>query len=541
MMDLSFKNSNILIVDDQEANLDVLEGFLLMQGYTKIKTTTDSRKVIPLFQTFVPDLILLDLSMPHLSGFEVLQQLKPFVLANTFVPMLVLTGDLTDEAKQKALSEGASDFLTKPFDLVEVGLRIRNLLFTKYLVQQLANQNQILEEKVKARTRDLEERNIELIEARDKAEASNRLKTAFMNNISHEIRTPLNGILGFAPMAIDPTFSDTDKQEFLDILNFSSQRLMQTVTDYMDVSLITSDNMEVIKKGFAPAQVIDEIQNQFQLQCSRKNISLIIEKQETFNSIVINSDRILLKKILTHLVDNAVKFTNSGSITVGVTIKIGIIEFYVKDTGQGINEDALSIIFEHFSQEDVTTTRNHEGSGLGLAIAKGLVTLLGGKIRAESTKDKGSTFTFTIPWIEETSDSSATVVKIPELSVGKRPIILVAEDEPYGFMLFELSLDTDYEIIRALDGEEAVELCKLIPEIQLVLMDIKLPKMNGLKATQEIKKFRKDLPVIALTAYAEAGIREKCMEAGCDEYMPKPVSKMNLLNKINEFVLAVKA
>jgi len=341
-------------------------------------------------------------------------------------------------------------------------------------------------------------------------------------------------------MAIDPTFSDTDKQEFLEILNFSSQRLMQTVTDYMDVSLITSDNMEVIKKGFAPVEVLNEIQSLFQPQCSSKNISLIIEKQETFNSIFINSDRTLLKKVLTHLVDNAVKFTKSGSITVGVHINIGILEFYVKDTGKGINEDALSIIFEHFSQEDVTTTRDHEGSGLGLAIAKGLVTLLGGKIRAESDKDKGSTFTFTIPWIEEISDSSKPVIQTPELVVGKRPIILVAEDEPYGFMLFELSLDTDYEIIRALDGEEAVELCKLIPEIQLVLMDIKLPKMNGLKATREIKKFRNDLPIIALTAYAEAGIRERCLEAGCDEYMPKPVSKIELLNKIKEFGLAVK-
>jgi len=539
-MEPTLKNSKILIVDDQVANIDVLEGFLQMQGYTEIITTTDPRQVVHLSSVFVPDLILLDLSMPYISGFEILQLLKPFIQANTFVPVLVLTADITKEAKQRALSEGASDFLTKPFDLIEVGLRIKNLLFTKYLVQQLGNQNQILEEKVKARTRELEESNIELIDARDKAEASNRLKTAFMNNISHEIRTPLNGILGFAPMAIDPTFSDTDKQEFLEILNFSSQRLMQTVTDYMDVSLITSDNMEVIKKGFAPVEVLNEIQCLFQPQCSSKNISLIIEKQETFNSIFINSDKTLLKKVLTHLVDNAVKFTKSGSITVGVHINIGILEFYVKDTGKGINEDALSIIFEHFSQEDVTTTRDHEGSGLGLAIAKGLVTLLGGKIRAESDKDKGSTFTFTIPWIEEISDSSKPVIQTPELAIGKRPIILVAEDEPYGFMLFELSLDTDYEIIRALDGEEAVELCKLIPEIQLVLMDIKLPKMNGLKATREIKKFRNDLPIIALTAYAEAGIRERCLEAGCDEYMPKPVSKIELLNKIKEFGLAVK-
>jgi two-component system, sensor histidine kinase and response regulator len=160
MVDLSLKNSNILIVDDQVANIDALEGFLLMQGYTNIKTTTNPRKVIPLFQTFSPDLILLDLSMPYLSGFVFLQLLKPYVLGNTYVPILVLTADIAREAQQKALSEGASDFLTKPFDLIEVGLRIRNLLFTKYLVQQLGNQNQILEEIDKIMTKALEQKTL---------------------------------------------------------------------------------------------------------------------------------------------------------------------------------------------------------------------------------------------------------------------------------------------------------------------------------------------------------------------------------------------
>ena len=243
--------------------------------------------------------------------------MKPFVLANTFVPILVLTADITKEAKQRALSEGASDFLTKPFDLIEVGLRIKNLLFTKYLVQQLGNQNQILEEKVKVRTRVLEQNNIELIAARDKAEASNRLKTAFMNNISHEIRTPLNGILGFAPMTLDPSFSDADKLEFLEILNASSNRLMQTITDYMDISLVTSGNMDVVLNEFVPGILIDEIQKQYQSQCSRKGIKLLIAKQETLNSVVIRSDRDFLKKILSHLIDNALKFTNEGNITVG--------------------------------------------------------------------------------------------------------------------------------------------------------------------------------------------------------------------------------
>ena len=539
MIDPTLKSSNILIIDDQLANIEVLEGFLLMQGYTSIQTTADPRKVIRIYQSFAPDLILLDLSMPHLSGFEVLQRLKPFVLANTYVPILVLTADITKEAKQRALSEGASDFLIKPFDLVEVGLRIRNLLYTKYLVQQLGNQNQILEDKVKERTKALEQNNFELIAARDKAEASNKLKTAFMNNISHEIRTPLNGILGFAPMAIDPNFSQSEKQEFLEILNLSGKRLMQTITDYMDISLLTSGNMDVIIKEFAPGLLVDEIQKHYLSLCIKKGISLVIEKQDAFNLVAVKSDRSFLKKILSHLMDNALKFTEKGSISIGVSVNINFIEFYVKDTGCGVSEEALSIIFEHFSQEDETTTRGYEGNGLGLAIVRGMVNILGGKITAESVKGSGSTFTFTIPWVEDISDSTLPLITGDVDTNARRPIILVAEDEPYSFLFFELALDKDYEIIRAEDGEEAVELCTLITDIQLVLMDLKMPKMNGLLATQQIKKIRKNLPVIALTAYAETGIREKCLEAGCDEYMTKPVGKMELLEKIQEFLISV--
>ncbi len=539
MIDPTLKSSNILIIDDQLANIEVLEGFLLMQGYTSIQTTADPRKVIRIYQSFAPDLILLDLSMPHLSGFEVLQRLKPFVLANTYVPILVLTADITKEAKQRALSEGASDFLIKPFDLVEVGLRIRNLLYTKYLVQQLGNQNQILEDKVKERTKALEQNNFELIAARDKAEASNKLKTAFMNNISHEIRTPLNGILGFAPMAIDPNFSQSEKQEFLEILNLSGKRLMQTITDYMDISLLTSGNMDVIIKEFAPGVLVDEIQKHYLSLCIKKGISLVIEKQDAFNLVAVKSDRSFLKKILSHLMDNALKFTEKGSISIGVSVNINFIEFYVKDTGCGVSEEALSIIFEHFSQEDETTTRGYEGNGLGLAIVRGMVNILGGKITAESVKGSGSTFTFTIPWVEDISDSTLPLITGDVDTNARRPIILVAEDEPYSFLFFELALDKDYEIIRAEDGEEAVELCTLITDIQLVLMDLKMPKMNGLLATQQIKKIRKNLPVIALTAYAETGIREKCLEAGCDEYMTKPVGKMELLEKIQEFLISV--
>ncbi|MFZ4799876.1 MAG: response regulator, partial [Bacteroidia bacterium] len=186
MINSTLKNAKILIVDDQPSNVEILKELLEIEGYTNIKSTNDSREVVDLYEYYQPDLILLDLSMPHFSGYEVMEQLKLIVTADTFLPIIVLTADATNEAKLKSLRLGASDFLTKPFDLVEVGLRIKNILFASYFHQQLQNQNEILDVKVKERTLELENKNIELQLAKEKAEESVRLKTAFLNNISHE-------------------------------------------------------------------------------------------------------------------------------------------------------------------------------------------------------------------------------------------------------------------------------------------------------------------------------------------------------------------
>lgn len=536
MIDSTLKNAKILIVDDKEANVEVLEGFLEMQGYTNIKSTTDPRLVESLNKDFAPDVVLLDLMMPHLSGFEVMEQLKPSTLKKgPYLPILVLTADITTESKQRALANGATDFLTKPFDLVEVGLRIKNLLFTSYLMQQAENQNQILEEKVKERTRELHETNIRLVLAKDKAEASDRLKTSFMNNISHEIRTPLNGILGFAPMILDPTYSVSEKHEFLEILQISGQRLMKTVSDYMDISLIASGTMEMNNQKFEPAEVLDEIELEFRPYCISKNISLSITYPDIFKTIEINSDRFLLKKVLSYLIDNAIKFTLQGEIKVGIAVKNNILEFAISDTGIGISNELIPIIFERFTQVDESNTRRFEGSGLGLAIAKGITELLGGSIKVESKKGEGSTFCFSIPAYWENDHK-----EIREKSTWKEPTkdkdkILIVEDDTFSFHFLYLALNATIQVIHAQNGLQAVELCQSNPDIKLVLMDIKLPKMNGLAATQEIKKFRKDMPIIAFTSYALAGDRKKCLDAGCDEYITKPLALDDLFRVLKRF------
>jgi signal transduction histidine kinase len=533
VIDSSLKKANILIVDDQEANIDVLEGFLEMQGYLHIKTTTDPRQVVSLLESFQPDVILLDLSMPYMNGFEVMEELKKILPDHILLPILVLTADITSEAKIRALSGGASDFLTKPFDLLEVGLRIKNLLYSSYLQQQLQNQNKILDEKVRERTLELLKKNVELNEAKEKAEASDRLKTAFINNISHEIRTPLNGILGFGQILTDPNLGEPEKEEYLAILNESSERLINTVTKIMEISMISSGNQEVYKKQVFPEIVVSEVFKQFFSLCEAKNLQLSLAIPASDQTPFIYSDQELLGKILRHLMDNAVKFTREGFITMGYTFDEKELTFFVKDTGKGISLEGKQLIFKNFMQEDNSYTRSFEGCGLGLSISQGLVELLGGRLWVESESGKGSTFFFTLPLAERKIEILDRLME--EILDDQEKTILVAEDDDINFSYLNILLQNSMtRIIHARDGYEAVRLCREHPEINAVLIDLKMPVLDGIEAARQIKNLRKDLPVLAVTAYSGSEDRQLAMESGCDEFITKPVKKDLLLDKLAE-------
>lgn len=397
MINSALINANILVVDDQEANIDILEGLLELEGYTNVRSTTDSREVQSIFESFKPDLILLDLMMPYLNGFEVMENLKGHISDGSYIPILVLTADITTETKKHALKDGANDFLTKPFDLTEVALRIRNLLYTKYLHQQMELHNLILEEKVKERTIDLEKANIELHIAKEKAESSDKLKTAFLQNVSHEIRTPLNGILGFSDLLVDPDIPNEDKEQFISLIQESSNRLLNTIEDYVNIAMILSGNMSVKYDTVDVYTVLRESQFIFKKRANERNIALTINSSAETIGMTIETDIFLLKRVLYHLLDNAVKFTMEGSIDIGFEVRMDSVEFYIKDTGIGVEDDVKDKIFDIFMQEDIAISRDHEGSGLGLSIVKGLLVLLGGNIHLESVKGEGSVFYFTLP------------------------------------------------------------------------------------------------------------------------------------------------
>lgn len=368
-----------------------------------------------------------------------------------------------------------------------------------------------------------------LTKAKELAEQSDKLKTAFLNNISHEVRTPLNGILGATTLMNDPNMTKDDFPELLDIINLSTGRLIQTVTDYMDISLLTSGNMEKIVKPVKIIDVLDRLTNHFLDECNSKHLEFITDFPPDVAVHLVETDGELLTKALNHLLSNALKFTLRGSITFGYRVIGERFSFFVKDTGVGIEAKMHEKIFETFNQEDAGSSRRFEGSGLGLSIVKGIAEKLGGVVSVESQKGFGSVFTFSIPFREE--------VKKPKLEADQNKLVLIAEDEDSNYTVLEMILRKVFkaQVIRAYNGEEAVEIASSHPELSLIIMDIKMPVMDGFEATGHIKAIYPDLPIVAITAFAMSGDERRATEAGCDGYIPKPINRVDLYNVLSEF------
>ncbi len=369
-----------------------------------------------------------------------------------------------------------------------------------------------------------------------RAEASDRLKTAFLNNISHEVRTPLNGILGFVELIEDPGLTPDDRDLYKDILHISAHRLLDTINSYMDISLLVSGNMMVKKAGFNLSTLLTQGYEDFLKEASSKGIVIKMNLPDNSTALTLNSDPELIRKVYYHLLSNAVKFTEFGTINIDCRIDGNKVEITVEDSGIGIREDNCERIFDTFLQADLSNTRKHEGSGLGLAIAKGIIELLGGKIWVKSTLGYGSAFGFSVPGLQLpekviNKPSSGHVQNIDE-----ELVILIAEDDPINIYLLESMLSKTKAIVWHVEnGQLAVNFCKSHPEVGVVLMDLKMPVMDGFEATRLIKAFRKDLPVIAVTAYAMPGDMELAFEAGCIDYIAKPFSAATLQEKLKKY------
>lgn len=376
---------------------------------------------------------------------------------------------------------------------------------------------------------------LELIREKEKAEASDKLKSSFINNISHEIRTPLNGILGFTEVLTDPNLPADDQEIYLTMLHNSSERLINTVTNFLDISLLASGNQKVFKKEINLRDFMIHVIEKFNGSCIIKNLTISLEISESGQEMRIITDKDLLEKILWQLIDNAIKFTPVGSVTIGYKENDDELLFFVRDTGIGILEENQKEVFDYFMQENTASTRGYEGSGLGLTIAKGLVELLGGKIWLDSEKGMGTTFYFFIPLEQKRKTSTPRSSQDVSRPYSEKQSILVAEDDEANFFYINLLLKGDLiEVLHARNGLEAVDLSQSHPEIKLVLMDLKMPEMDGFEATMHIKAIRSDLPVIAISAYTSGEDQHKAQEAGCDEFITKPIKKELLFKQLEK-------
>lgn len=380
---------------------------------------------------------------------------------------------------------------------------------------------------------------IELITALEKATESDRLKTAFLQNMSHEIRTPMNGILGFTNLLKDPNLSGEQQQSYIDVILKSGDRMLNTLNDLMDISMLETGQMKLTIKEI---NVDDELANLFAFfkpEVEKKGMELHYLPPACAKAIVAKTDREKFCAILINLIKNAIKYSHHGQIEFGCEILPDQLKFYVKDTGIGIPVNRQHAIFDRFVQADIDDLKVYEGAGLGLSISKAYVEMLGGTIWVESLEKKGSQFYFTIP-LQLDKDQVMSIPmdnsfqKTEQLAKGFK--ILIVEDDETAYEYLSIILeDISSEQLHAKTGREAVELCSANPEIDLVLMDIRMPVMGGYEATREIRQFNSEVVIIAQTAYAQKGDRQKALESGCNEYISKPIDRNQLLKLIDGF------
>ncbi|NOU48927.1 MAG: response regulator [Bacteroidales bacterium] len=390
-----------------------------------------------------------------------------------------------------------------------------------------------------------------------KAQESDRLKSAFLANMSHEIRTPMNGILGFAELLKEPGLTGEDQQEYITIIEKSGIRMLNIINDIVDISKIEAGLMEVRFIETNVNKQLDYIYTFFKPEVDKKGITLSYKYSLPTDVANILTDREKLYAILINLVKNAIKYSHEGTIEFGynhklsqdsLTVESGItstvLEFYVKDDGIGIPNDRQEAIFERFVQADIADKHAHQGAGLGLAITKAYVEMLGGKIWVESNTNagsgqKGSVFYFTIPYSLKTRSDNEFLVSTMKANGNhqiKKLKILIVEDEAASDMLMSIELSKyGHNLYHAKNGVEAIELCRNNPDIDLVMMDIKMPVMDGYIATSQIRNFNNKVIIIAQTAFALMGDKEKAIQVGCNDYITKPINKQLLLKMIGKY------
>ncbi len=377
-----------------------------------------------------------------------------------------------------------------------------------------------------------------LVEALKKAQESDRLKTAFLHNISHEIRTPMNAIMGFAGLLDNPDISDEEMHYYVSIIKKGGNRMLNTLNDLMTISLLETGNETL---NITEYNLVDEVRNIYEFyqpEVTKKGLNFVNQNQEDQQEVIISTDRDKVFAVMSNLIKNAIKYTHEGFIKIGYSITDTGIKFFVEDSGIGVPEERRETIFQRFIQADIEDREAYEGNGLGLSISKSYIEMLGGEIVLKSEVGKGSTFTVFIPTTinattitsEKTENTAATDKIRLDLTV-----LIVEDDTVSELYLRAILRSLDCKVLTATNGYEAIEQVRQNPDIDIVLMDLKMPEMDGYKATAEIRKTNKEIIIIAQTAYALSGDREKALAVGCNWYVTKPINQTILIELLQKY------
>lgn len=550
----------VLIIEDNEDDVQLEIDELKRGGYNIVFEQIETRKaMIEALKNKKWDFIISDYSLPQFSGLDALEVLKE---TGIDIPFILISGTIGEETAVAAMKAGAHDYIMKnnlsrlvpafdrelrearvrhqkrqadeELEVIIQDLKEQNTEYQKLNIEYLS-QNEELTESLDH----IQKMNSELIVAKNKAEESDRLKSSFLANMSHEIRTPLNGILGFSSLLNDEDLTKENAERYIDIIDASGQQLLTIINDILDISKIEAGQMSISIEVVNITHLMNELLQQFRQQAEIKNIDLILNSGNLHENMVINTDKNRLRQILGNLLNNAIKFTSEGKVEFGLNHKGNVTEFYVSDSGIGMAPEDQALIFKPFRKVETSLTNKYGGTGLGLSISKAFIEKLGGTISLESDPNKGSKFTFTIP-LTEISETDHQIHRGTELNLHRnwnQKTILIAEDEIFNFYYMEeLLKPMSVNMLHAWNGLEAVELAKKHPDISLVLMDIRMPEMDGHTATKLIKELRPNLPVIAQTAYASKEDMENAYTSGFDNYLTKPIERELFVQVIDKYL-----